>query len=169
MDGLELQIGIISDSHDCLPRITDAIDRLNSEPIELVLHAGDYSAPFVPRQYKALKCHMVGVFGNNDAERVKLGERFAEIGHETRGRFAEVRAGNLRIAVIHGDESELLRSLIGSGGYDVVVYGHTHEAEVNQEGHTLVINPGEICGYLTGKSTYAILDTSEKKAQLYSF
>jgi len=164
-----LQIGIISDSHDCLPRITNAIDRLNCEPIELVLHAGDYSAPFVPRHYKPLKCHMVGVFGNNDAEKIKLGERFAEIGHEIRGRFAEVRADNLRLAMIHGDENELLRSLISSGAYDVVVYGHTHEAKVTEEGHTLVINPGEICGYLTGKSTYAILNTSEKKAQLYSF
>ncbi len=160
---------MISDSHDCLPRIADAVDRLNSEPIELVLHAGDYSAPFVTRHYKPLKCHMIGVFGNNDAEKVKLGERFAEIGHEIRGRFAEVKADNLKIAMIHGEENGLLGSLIGSGAYDVVLYGHTHEANVTEEGHTLIVNPGEICGYLTGKSTYAILDTSERKARVCSF
>jgi putative phosphoesterase len=168
-DGSELHVGIIADSHDCLPRIKDVIGRLNSEPIELVLHAGDYSAPFVTDYYRALKVHMIGVFGNNDAEKGKLRDRFAEAGHEIKGRFAEVQAGNLRIALTHGDEDELLRSLTTCRGYDVVVYGHTHQAEVVEEERALVINPGEICGYLTGKSTFAILDTSERKARLCSF
>lgn len=162
-------IGILADSHDCLPRIKDAIDRLNSEPIELVLHAGDYSAPFVTAYYKRLKSRMIGVLGNNDAEKVKLRDRFAEAGHEIRGEFADIKAGNFRIALTHGDEDDLLRSLTSCGGYDVVVHGHTHEAKITEEGRTLVINPGEICGYLTGKSTFAVLDTSEKKARLVSF
>ena len=164
-----MQVGILADSHDCLPRIKDVVDRLNSEPIELVLHAGDYSAPFVTDYYRALKVHMIGVFGNNDAERDKLRARFAEAGHEIKGRFAEVQAGNLRIALTHGDEDELLQSLTKCGGYDVLVYGHTHEAKVVEEGRTLVINPGEICGYLTGESTFAILNTADRKARLCSF
>ena len=164
-----MQIGILADSHDCLPRIKDVIDRLNSEPIELVLHAGDYSAPFVTDYYKALKPRMIGVFGNNDAEKIKLRDRLAEAGHEIRGRFADVRADNLRIALTHGDEDDLLRSLTSCGGYDVVVFGHTHQARIVEEEQTLVINPGEICGYLTGKSTFAVLNTPERKARLFSF
>lgn len=164
-----MQVGILADSHDCLPRIKDAIDRLNSEPIGLVLHAGDYSAPFVTDQYRVLKAHMIGVFGNNDAEREKLRDRFAKAGHEIKGRFAEVQAGKMRIALTHGDEDELLRSLTKCGGYDVLAYGHTHEAKVVEGGQTLVINPGEICGYLTGKSTFAILNTADRKVRLCSF
>jgi putative phosphoesterase len=164
-----LQVGILADSHDCLPRIKDAIDRLNSEPIELALHAGDYSAPFVTDYYRALKVHMIGVFGNNDAEKEKLRDRFAEAGHEINSRFAEVQAGKLRIALTHGDEDKLLQSLIKRGGYDVLVYGHTHQPKLVEEGRTLVINPGEICGYLTGKSTFAVLNTSKKNARLCSF
>jgi putative phosphoesterase len=164
-----LQVGILADSHDCLPRIKDAIDRLNSEPIELVLHAGDYSAPFAADYYKALKVHMIGIFGNNDAEKEKLGDRFAKAGHEVKSGFAEVQAGKLRIALTHGDENELLQSLAKCGGYDVLVYGHTHQPKVVEEGRTLVINPGEICGYLTGKNTFAILNTSERTARVFSF
>lgn len=164
-----MQIGIVADSHDCLPRIKNVIGRLNSEPIELVLHAGDHCAPFVTDSYMALKVHMIGVFGNNDAERGKLRDRFADMGHEIKGRFAEVQAGDLRIALSHGDEDELLRSLTACGGYDVVVYGHTHQAKIVEEGRTLMINPGEICGYLTGESTFAVLDTSERRARLCSF
>jgi putative phosphoesterase len=96
-------------------------------------------------------------------------DRFAKAGHEIRGRFADVKVDNLRIALIHGDEDEMLRSLTSSGGYDVVAFGHTHKANVTREGHTLVINPGEICGYLTGKSTFALLDTAERNVHLVSF
>ena len=164
-----MQIGIVADSHDCLPRIKDVIDRLNAEPIDLVLHAGDYSAPFVTDHYKAMKSRMIGVFGNNDAERIKLRDRFAETGHEIKGTFADVKADDLRIALTHGDEDDLLRSLTSCGGYDVVISGHTHQARIVQTGRTLVINPGEICGYLTGNSTFAVLNTSEGKARLSSF
>jgi len=164
-----LQIGLIADSHDCLPRIRDVIDSLNAEPVELVLHAGDYSAPFVTKYYAALKVRMVGVFGNNDAEKAKLSEMFAKAGHEVTGRFAEVKADNLRVGLVHGDDEGLLRSLTTCGGYDVVVHGHTHEAVAAEQGSTLAINPGEICGYLTGKSTFAILDTAAKKARMISF
>lgn len=164
-----MQIGILSDSHDCLPRIKDAIEKMNTYPIELVLHAGDYSAPFVPDHYKRLKVKMRGVFGNNDAERVKLQGKFEQLGHEVRGRFAEVMADSVRIAVTHGDEPELLRSLTSCGAYDVVVHGHTHDAKLTEQGKTLVINPGEVCGYLSGKSTFAILDTSTRKARLIPF
>ena len=51
----------------------------------------------------------------------------------------------------------------------MVVHGHTHEAVAAEQGSTLTINPGEICGYLTGKSTFAILDTAAKKARMISF
>jgi len=168
-DDVELQVGLIADSHDHLPRIRDVIDRLNAEPVELVLHAGDCSAPFVTKYYAALKVRMIGVFGNNDAERAKLSEMFAKAGHEVTGRFAEAKADGCKIALIHGDDDNLLRSLTTCGGYDVVVHGHTHEATVAEHGSTLVINPGEICGYLTGKSTFAILDSASKKARTISF
>jgi len=165
----ELQIGLVSDSHDCLPKIKDVVERLNAEPVELVLHAGDYSAPFVTRHYSALRVKMIGVYGNNDAEKEVLRERFAQSGHEMRGEFAEVETSKLKIALTHGDESELLRSVSNCGAYDVVVHGHTHEANQTEQRGTLVVNPGEICGYLSGKSTYAILDTTTRKIRLVSF
>ena len=162
-------VGLVADSHDCLPKIRELVARMNAEPVELVLHAGDYSAPFVVDHYSELKTRMIGVFGNNDAERIVLRNKFSQAGHEIRGRFAEVKAGALRIALTHGDEEELLRSLTTCGAYDVVVHGHSHEAGVTDRGKTLVVNPGEVCGYLTGKSTYAILDVETKKARLASF
>jgi len=152
-------VGIIADTHDRLPLLDKAVKRLNEERVELVLHAGDYIAPFVVPHFKPLKTDLVGVFGNNDGDQELLKKRFSELGAEIRGRFAEVIVEGLRIAMLHGDEEELLQSLIHVESHDVIVHGHTHEAKTYRKGETLVINPGETCGYLTGKPTIATLNT----------
>lgn len=152
-------VGIMADTHDRLPLLDKAVKRLNEERVELVLHAGDYIAPFVVPHFKPLKADLIGVFGNNDGDQELLKKRFSELGAEIRGRFAEVIVEGLRIAVLHGDEEELLRSLIHVESHDVIVHGHTHEAKTYRKGETLVINPGETCGYLTEKPTIATLNT----------
>lgn len=152
-------VGLIADTHDRLPLIDKAVTRLNEEKVEFVLHAGDYVAPFVVPHFKPLKAKLIGVFGNNDGDRELLKKRFSELGAEIRGRFAEVTIDGLKIAMLHGEEEELLRSLINTQSYDVIVHGHTHEAKTYRKERTLAINPGEACGYLTEKPTIATLNT----------
>jgi len=159
--------GLIADTHDHLPMVEKAIKRLNEENVELVLHAGDYVAPFVIPKFKELKAKLIGVFGNNDGDRELLKKRFSEHeGLEIRGYFAKIIVSNLRIALLHGTEDELLKGLIDSESFDVVVHGHTHNAEIYRKGKTLVVNPGEVCGYLSGKSTIALLDASKREARI---
>jgi len=159
-------IGIIADTHDRLPYVEKAVKRLNKEKVGLVLHAGDYVAPFVASKFKDLKVDMIGVFGNNDGDKELLKKKFSEIGVEIRGKFAEVIVDGLKIALLHGEENDLLKALINAESHDVVVHGHTHKAEIYRKGDTLVVNPGEVCAYLTGKSTIAILDTVTKEAKI---
>ncbi|MCD6242130.1 metallophosphoesterase [Candidatus Bathyarchaeota archaeon] len=159
-------IGIIADTHDRLPYVEKAVKKLNEEKVELVLHAGDYVAPFVASKFKDLKADLIGVFGNNDGDKQLLRKKFSEIGAEIRGRFAEVIVDGLKIALLHGEENDLLKALINAESHDVVVHGHTHKAEIYRKGDTLVVNPGEVCAYLTGKSTIAILDTETKEAKI---
>jgi putative phosphoesterase len=145
--------------------IEKAVKRFNEENVGLVLHAGDYVAPFVIPKFKELKARLVGVFGNNDGDHELLRKRVSENKNvEIRGTFAAITIEGLKIALLHGDEAELLKTLIDNGSLDVIVHGHAHSAEVYRKGRTLVVNPGEVCGYLTGKSTVALLDTSKKEA-----
>jgi putative phosphoesterase len=159
-------VGIVSDTHDNLPRIDQAVKQLNEMNAELVLHAGDYVAPFVADHFKPLKSPLIGVLGNNDGEKKLLQQKFAEIGADIRGNFAFENIDGLRVGLLHGKETDLLRSLIELETYDVLVYGHTHQAKVYRKGNTLVINPGAVYGYLTGKSTIAVLDTESLEARI---
>jgi len=97
-----MKIGLISDTHDMLPLIEKVVQKLNSESVELVLHAGDYSAPFAALRFKPLKAPMVGVFGNNDAEKEVLRKNFELIGKQVHSKFQEVKVGKLKIALLHG-------------------------------------------------------------------
>ncbi len=160
-------IGLLGDTHDNLPMIDKAIRKLNQKGAQLVLHTGDYVSGFTIPRYKALNAKLVGVFGNNDGDREKLKEKFSENERlEIRGSFAEMTIDGLKIVLLHGNEGELLKALIGGGGFDVVVHGHSHRAEMRKEGKTLVVNPGETCGYLSGKATIAVFDTAKGEANI---
>ncbi|MCL2642300.1 MAG: metallophosphoesterase [Candidatus Bathyarchaeota archaeon] len=160
-------IGLISDTHDNLPQIEKAITYLNNAGVQLVLHAGDYCAPFTITKFKALNCRVVGVFGNNDSDQELLKKRFSETQNcEIHGRFAQIEVEGYKIALLHGDEPELLFALIYSQKFNAVIHGHTHNKSIEQRENTLIINPGELCGYVTGTATFALLDTVKNKAQI---
>jgi putative phosphoesterase len=160
-------IGLISDTHDNLPLVEKAVNRLNEEKVELALHAGDYTSPFTIPKFKALKCKLIGVFGNNDGDHELLRKRFSETQNcEIRGRFTEIDANGFKIALHHGEEIDLQNALVNCGGFDCVVSGHTHIAVNKTKGKTLVVCPGEVCGYLYGKPSMALLDTGKHEAQI---
>lgn len=150
---------MMSDTHDRLSLIDEAVKIFNEKNVDLILHAGDYVAPFVTNSLKKLKAPLIGVFGNNDGDRTLLKKKFTELGADIRGRFAFVVVDGLRIALLHGDDKELLRSLLELESHDVLVSGHTHVAKTYRKGKTLVINPGETSGILSGKPTISVLDT----------
>ncbi len=158
-------VGLISDTHDNLPAVEKAVKFLNESKVGLVLHAGDYCSPFVIAKFKALNCRLIGVFGNNDGDHAFLRKRFAETGNcEVRGRFALVEVEDFKIALLHGDEPELLDALVNCGGFDAVVHGHSHIVVNKAKSKTMLVNPGEVCGYLYGKSSIALLDTIKREA-----
>jgi putative phosphoesterase len=162
-----MRLGLISDTHDNVPMIKQVIRHLNGLDVSLVLHAGDYISPFTAKPYSELKAEMIGVLGNNCAEREKLREVYAAVGKEIVGNFAEVEVGGRRIALLHGHDDALLRSLTAHGDYDVVVHGHDHKVKVEKRRSMLVINPGEVCGYVSGRSSFGILDTDRLEVDIH--
>ena len=160
-------IGIVSDSHDNLLLVDKAVRILNDQKVGLVLHAGDYVAPFVIAKFEKLNCKFIGVFGNNDGDHELLKKRFDDTTNcEVHDRFTQVIVDGYRIALLHGDELELLDAIIDSGYFDAVIHGHSHNHSIERKGKTLAINPGELCGYLTGKPSIAILDTTNNQATI---
>ena len=148
-------IGLMADSHDHLGAIRKAVELFNQVGVELVIHAGDLIAPFTAKEFMNLKSSLEAVFGNNDGEREGL--RAAYVNLCTLEDLKEIMVSGRNIAVIHGKEQRLVDALAQSGYYDLVVRGHTHQKEII-DNKTLIINPGETCGYVSGEKTVVILD-----------
>lgn len=155
-----MKLGIISDTHDNMPRIAQAVELFNRGKIDLVLHAGDFISPFTANEFKKLKGKPIGVFGNNDGDKLYLLKRYREIGelyedyHELDGR---------KIVMMHGPQ--FLEALIASKVYGLIIYGHTREIDL-REGPPLVLNPGEAGGWLSGRATVATVDLVTMKAEI---
>lgn len=157
-------IGIMSDSHDNVRGVLQALDIFKERGIEMVLHAGDMIGSGNCYAFKGSGMDIRLVYGNNDGDREGLMREFARVGGKYLGDFAEIDAGGLKIAMLHGTEEALVRATVASGLYDIVVRGHNHRAEATQHENTLLINPGEIWGHFTGLRSIAILDTATRNA-----
>ncbi len=154
-------MGIMSDTHDNMPAIRRAVELFNDKAVDLVVHAGDYVAPFVGMEMKKLKAPFRGVLGNNDGERGGLRKALG-----VEDEIIEINVEGIRVAVTHGTSELVVRALVRSNLYDVVVVGHTHRYEIREEGRTILVNPGEVCGYLTGVRSVAMLDTMRRDVKI---
>ena len=160
-----VKVGILSDSHDHLTNLRKAVEALNDSGVGYAIHAGDFVAPFVANELQNLRCPLMGVFGNNDGERLGLLARFKAFNAEVKVQPAFVEWDGKRFVVVH--EGDLVEALAQSGQFAGVIYGHTHAVDIRRTANgCLIINPGEVCGWLTGKATVALLDTDTLQVQL---
>lgn len=159
-----MKVGVIADTHDNLPLIEEAVKIFNEKGVELVLHAGDYVAPFVVKVFKKLRTKFVGVFGNNDGDKILLSKKFNEIGFKIFNSPYELTMKNKNILLMH--EPNLLDSITRSNMYDVILYGHTHRVDLRRLNNMIIFNPGEASGWLYGKPTIGIVDLNSMNVEL---
>ncbi len=158
-------VGVMSDTHDNIAQTKKAVAKFNREGVEHVLHAGDFISPFMIDTLKELKAPLTGVFGNNDGDRALLKRKSGmHTSMMIAGTFARIDLGGMRAGLLHGNDRELLETLTTCGSLDLLVYGHTHNPEIRKEGGLLIVNPGEVYGLLTGRSTVALVDTVQRSA-----
>ncbi len=157
-----MRVAVVSDSHDNLEKIRKTAEIVNEKEVELLIHCGDFVSPFAVKELlNLIKCDFFGVFGNNDGEvagLLKVSGGLIEKPPATR-----IIDGQ-RFAIMH--EPLFVDSLAKSGDFDFILYGHTHEVDTRLIDGCQIVNPGELCGYLTGKSTFAILDIQKLTVEI---
>jgi len=160
--GPKVKVGILSDSHDNRGSAMDVLSVFLRERVETILHLGDVCSPRVLEPFRACGIPLRGVFGNNDADRQGLqavsGNRFH------RGPHA-FEIGGRKILMSHAFDE--LQGEIGEGGkFDLILFGHTHRPLTMRVGRALVINPGEGCGFMSGRPTCAVIDLETMAARI---
>jgi len=160
-----MRIGVISDTHDNLEAIRQITRIFAERRVSLILHAGDWCAPFTMRNLVVEKCRVVGVYGNVDGERLMLKKTAEDMGYTIED-FQTLELEGIKIALIHGTVEAIVEGLARSNTYDLIVRGHTHRFEVKRIDGTIIFNPGEACGYLSGRRTAAVIDLPSLSIEL---
>ncbi len=155
-----MKIGIISDTHDNLPKLEKAVDFFNKNKVDFVLHAGDFVAPFSVLILKKLNCDWRGVFGNNDGE--KEGLSSASEG-KIKPPPLRIELQDKKITVVH----DVKTIDLDKEEADLIVFGHSHKPEIIKKYNKLIVNPGECSGWLTGHCNVAIVKLDTLFAKVY--
>ena len=139
-----MRIGVISDSHDDIINVRQAIKIFNRYDVDYVIHAVNYIFPGIVLEFKNLNKNikLVGVFGNNDGEKFGLVKSFITIGGNLMGDFGELRIDDEIFGIYHGTNEDIKKTFILANYYDVLICGHTHKKDNRKINRTQILNPG---------------------------
>ncbi len=152
-----MKFAIVSDTHDNMANFNKAIDFLNKEGINIMLHCGDISnQQTIDEAVKNFKGKINFVRGNADYDLHDISDSL------------NLDIGGKKISFIH--YPDLAKKLAQTGKYDLVFYGHTHKPWLDRlkvgEGKVcLLVNPGELAGQCF-KPTFAIYNTETDHIEL---
>lgn len=155
---------IISDTHDNIDKLKKIEKIVKENDVDTIFHCGDYVAPFSLPYLMINGVEFIGIYGNNDGEILGLSKKSKE--KITPGPKSLEHQG-YKIYMMH--EPYSLKAAEKSNLYDFIFFGHTHEIVTRKSNKSLVINPGESCGCLTGKSTLCILNPKNKEYKIIEF
>lgn len=156
-----MRLGILSDTHDEFKRTRRAVELLQAEGAECLVHCGDLiSVDLVPLM-AAMPWYFT--FGNHDADLVP-GLRATVAAHN--GVCLEwggaVELAGKWIGITHGHMSTDVRRLLTSQP-DYLLTGHTHCPCDRQHGATRRINPGALSE--ADEFTVALLDLTSDEVR----
>lgn len=156
-------VGLIADTHDRLPAIAELVRQMQAAGAGMILHAGDYCSPFALRAFEEAHVSLAGVFGRNDGDPQGLVTRAqSAFGVELFESPHSFEIGGRRILLVH-DIGDVNKRSISS--HEIVIHGSTHQQEMKTRGDTLIVNPGEGCGWLYGTPSAALLELDSREVQ----
>jgi len=156
-----MRVGVLSDSHDRVPAIAEFAKLFREAGVGMVLHAGDHCSPFSLSPLLAADLPFAGVFGRNDGDHQGLlAEASKGMATELYDSPHSVDVSGVRLLLIH-DLSDVAERSVDA--HAVVIHGSSHIRQSRTSGSTLLLNPGEACGWLFGVPTAAILDLETLK------
>jgi putative phosphoesterase len=158
-----VRIGVVADTHDRVPAIADLLQKFADKGVSMVMHAGDFCSPFSLAPFHQRGMALLGVFGRNDGDRETLAAYAARgMGTEIYESPHSFDVGGKRILLVHEIVEVSPRSI---EAHDFVIHGSSHLQSEKKVGSTIVINPGEACGWIHGKCTAMILNTDSGEVE----
>jgi putative phosphoesterase len=158
-----MKVGLMADSHDRIPAIAELLRQMREAGATMVLHAGDFISPLSLKPFEDVHMTLQGVFGRNDGDpQGLLARASAGLGLEIFESPHSFEIAGHQIMLVHDIADVGKRSL---KSHSVVIHGFTHQQSLKEQGSSLLVNPGEACGWLHGTPQAAVLDLDTKQVE----
>ncbi|MEO0271429.1 MAG: metallophosphoesterase [candidate division WOR-3 bacterium] len=159
-----MKIACISDTHDNLEAVVKAFKKINQRKIDFVFHLGDIISPFTLNKIREIYSgKLVAIFGNNDGEKQGLYERAKSLNFEIYEPPLLYELKKIKFMLFHIYPEDYFAE---TKGIDFLLFGHWHKVIHVRKENTIFLNPGEACGYLYDKKTFAIIDLKTKEVEI---
>ena len=112
-----------------------------------------------------LHAPLFGVFGNNDQEREALQDAIERHGFVFQDPPLHLDWCQRSIVVVH-DPLEFAGNLQGQ---ELALHGHTHRYRHEKSGSSIIFNPGECAGMMTGRNSVGVVDLRTLECRVLKF
>ena len=146
-----MKIGIISDTHSKFNKAKIALDMLLENGAEFIIHAGDIVEIETLELLKNCGKRHIAVYGNNDSHLVQYHSEYNLVKEPYYFKLANTNFKLMHLPFYMTPDTE------------VVLFGHTHQFEVEFNNGTLFLNSGEVCARNKPISECAMLEVTEDR------
>ena len=153
-------LAVMSDTHDNIWNLRKTLMLVKEHRAEAIIHCGDFIAPFMLKELNQANIPVHGVFGNNDGDKFLLTKlSLTSLSHITLyDPVGELNLEHFKVAFTH--YKAVAEGLAATGRFDLVCFGHTHEASLDNVGGAVLLNPGEVLGK-DGDPGFYLVDTAK--------
>lgn len=144
-----MKIGILSDTHTKVKKAKASLDILIQNGAEFIIHAGDICEYETLELLKNCGKRYVAVYGNNDPHLVKYHNKYNLVQEPYYFKLAHTKFKLMHLPYYMSPDA------------DVVIFGHTHQFEVDFKNDTLFLNPGESCARNKPLSECVLLEVDD--------
>ena len=155
----EVRIGVLADTH--IPTAARSIPKQvlrGLEGVDMILHAGDIARMSVIESLGRI-AEVCAVCGNMDPAEVRAALPATRV----------LQIAGRRIGLIHGsgapgglaDRVQRTLARAEGGNFDIIVFGHSHQAAEDRHGNVLRFNSGSPTCRFTSPPSYGILKLGE--------
>ena len=148
------RILVFSDSHGEPKEMKKIIE--NMPDVSAVIHLGDLNRDIQFLEDTFFDFPIYGVQGNNDFSGAYPNEKMLQID----GKKIFITHGHYYLS---GWDPAPLKSIPATEKADVILFGHTHIAEVEHFSGKILANPGSISRPRTGNASYGVIEIEAGK------
>lgn len=167
-----MKICILSDSHDHIPLLEQAVRDARELDAEAVLHCGDVVAPSTLACLEQFQLPVHVIHGNNSGDLYALTRLSHKPGGVLRyhGMDAGIELGGRRIFLVH--YPHYARAMAATGDWDLVCCGHSHKVQIEslphvKGGEAALVNPGTIGGVGQSRATWVLGDLKKMTFEVH--